>query len=114
MRYDDENDREYISDTTIHYSQDAATIENTEINNEEVHVGKRTMHFYTIENKDTKKTYIPMFSNEKEAEKIYARDRFRYCMVSYNDVIEQVKEYDGIVINPASMSFILEKNLPKA
>ena len=44
-------------------------------------------------------------------EKIYGRDKFRYCMVSYKDIIEQVKEFDGIVINPASMSFILEKHL---
>ena len=69
------------------------------------------MNFYTIENKDTHKMYIPMFSNEKEAEKIYAKDKFHYCLASYNDIIKQAVNYDGVVINPASMSFILEKQL---
>lgn len=111
MRYDDENDSEPIDDSCIHYTMDAADIYNEISKEADAYAGSRTMHFYTIENKDTKKTYIPLFSNEKEAEKIYARDKFRFCMVSYKDIMENVKKYDGAVINPASMSFILEKEL---
>lgn len=111
MRYDDENDSEPVDDTSLHYTMDAADIYNESIKDAEAYAGSRTMHFYTIENKDTKKIYIPLFSNEKEAEKIYARDKFRYCMVSYRDIMKNVKKYDGAVINPASMSFILEKEL---
>ncbi|WP_294393087.1 SseB family protein [uncultured Clostridium sp.] len=107
MRYDDEKEGEAIEDQTLHHTVNAAKIKE----GESVQAETRTMHFYTIENKDTKKRYIPLFSNEKEAEKIYARDKFCYCLVSYEDIQESVKPYDGIVINPASMSFILEKDL---
>lgn len=107
MRYDDEKDGDPVEDNILHYTVNAVKIKDDET----VQADLRTMHFYTIENKDTKKIYIPLFSNEKEAEKIYARDKFRYCLVSYEDIEESVKPYDGIVINPASMSFILEKHL---
>ena len=107
MRYDNEKEGELVEDKTLHYTINAAEIKNEK----SVQAEAKTMHFYTIENKDTKKIYIPLFSNEKEAEKIYARDKFRYCVVSYKDIEESVKPYDGLVINPASMSFILEKHL---
>ena len=109
MRYDDENDN--VRDKVIHYTEEAKKISFEIGKNENVHIGKRTMNFYTIENKDTNKTYIPLFSNESEIEKIYSREKFRYCMVSYKDVIDNAKVYDGIVINPATMSFIIEKDL---
>ena len=113
MRYDDENDSNSIDDNIIHYTENAAVLYNRDNKNKKATVGNRTMHFYTIENRDTNKVYIPIFSNENEAEKIYARDKFRYCMVSYNEILKQAEKYDGIVINPASMSFIFENNLLK-
>lgn len=111
MRYDDENDNNSVSDKAIHYTEEAKKIILENGKNENVNIGERTMHFYTIENKDTNKTYIPLFSDESEIEKIYSREKFRYCMVSYKDVIDNAKAYDGIVINPATMSFIIEKDL---
>lgn len=111
MRYDDEKNNESINDTTIHYTEDASKISYKIENKKDYPVENKTMHFYTIENKDTNKIYIPLFSNEKEAEKIYSRDKFRYCKVSYKDISDNVNKYDGIVINPASMSFIIEKYL---
>lgn len=111
MRYDNENDMKSIDDMTIHYTEEAIKISCENENRKEYSVEKQTMHFYTIANKDTNKTYIPLFSDEKEAEKIYSRDKFRYCKASYKDIMDNVNEYDGIVINPASMSFIIEKNL---
>lgn len=111
MRYDNEDDMKSIDDMTIHYTEDAIKMSSENENRKEYSVEKQTMHFYTIANKDTNKTYIPLFSDEKEAEKIYSRDKFRYCKASYKDIMDNVNEYDGIVINPASMSFIIEKNL---
>ena len=113
MRYDDEKEIDVAKNDKIYYTHEAAIIHNADVSGEkqEVHAKDKIMNFYTIENKDTHKMYIPMFSNEKEAEKIYAKDKFHYCLASYNDIIKQAVNYDGVVINPASMSFILEKQL---
>ncbi|MGN0144044.1 MAG: SseB family protein [Clostridium sp.] len=111
MRYDDENEDSEINDTAIHYTEDAQKIKSRNDETAENQNSEKTMHFYTIENKNTHKTYLPLFSDEKEAEKVYSRKAYRYCMVSYKDVMDKVEPYDGVVINPSSMSYILEKNL---
>ena len=111
MRYDDENDEDPVNDNVLHYTQDAQKISEADGTDKNINTEEREMHFYTIKNKDTEKVYVPIFSDEREAEKIYSRRKYRYCMASYKDVIDNMSEYDGIVINPASMSFIVEKNL---
>lgn len=111
MRYDDEDENSEIDDTSMHYTEEAQKIKFRNDENAENQVSEKTMHFYTIENKNTHKNYIPLFSDEKEAEKVYSRKAYRYCMVSYKDVLKEAASYDGIVINPATMSYILEKNL---
>lgn len=111
MRYDGEEVNEAIKDMEMHYTENAAKIiaEKGEVKAD--YTNEKTMHFYTISNKESKKVYLPIFSDENEAARIYPRDHFRYCMVSFADVLDKAKPYDGIVINPATMSFIIEDNL---
>lgn len=111
MRYDDEGEESTIDDNTMHYTVNAAKIikvNNPGINTE---INERTMHFYTIIDQRNKATYLPAFTVKEGTEKMYPANKYRYCTVSYDDLINKAIPYNGIVINPMSLGMILSHNI---
>ena len=69
------------------------------------------MHFYTLIDQNNNSTYLPAFTSKEEIEKMYVTNKYRYCMVSYDDLMEKVIPYHGIVLNPSSLSMIIGHNI---
>lgn len=111
MRYEDEDVNESIVDNIMHYTENAARIALESHGSKLDITNEKKMNFYTISNKESENVYLPVFSDENEAVRIYPRDHYRYCTVSFDDILDNVKDYDGIVVNPATMSFIIENDL---
>ncbi|MDO5517377.1 MAG: SseB family protein [Clostridium sp.] len=109
MRYEDENDQEEINDDTIHYSVNAAKIDTNKENQVEIKIADKQMNFYTIVNSGNKKTYLPLFNSADEVQKIFPKNKFRLCKVTYDDVKDKLEPYDGVVIGPTTLSTIIPK-----
>lgn len=109
MRYDDENDKDEINDDSIHYSVNAAQVESAKGDDEGIKIIDKEMHFYTIVNSANNKAYLPLFNNSDEVQKIFPKNMFRLCKVTYDDIKEKAEPFDGIVIGPTTLSTIIPK-----
>lgn len=111
MRYTDEDDKEEINEDIIYYSANAAKIQSEKEEQQEIKVCGKEMNFYTIVNSGNQKTYIPLFNSEEEVHKIFPKNKFRLCKVSYEDIKEKLIPFDGVVIGPTTLSTIIPKEL---
>lgn len=110
MRYDCENDNEPIKDETIHYSLKAAQLQGTKDgNNSGIVTADKTMHFFTIVNSNNNNNYLPIFNDVEEAKKIFSNNKFRFCAVTYDDILDNSQLNDGIVIGPTTLSTVIPK-----
>lgn len=111
MRYTDENINEDISDDSIYCSIDASKIKNINEEQQELKIAEREMNFYTIVNSGNQKTYLPLFNSPEEVRKIFPKNKFRLCKVTYEDIKEKLIPYDGVVIGPTTLSTMIPKEL---
>lgn len=106
MRYDD--DSENISDASLHHSKSAYYIEANKLNVKDIKCDDKHMHFYTILNKESSKLYLPVFKDIKDIEQVFPRNNYRYCVTSYEDIINETLPFEGVVIDPLNMSIIIK------
>ena len=76
--------------------------------NEEV-----TLHFAKIEIRPNNLSYLPLFSDWIEFEKVYDKDEYDCLVMNFDDLIQLLKNnvYDGLLLNPRGINFIMNSNL---
>lgn len=109
MKYTDEKDKEEINDDTIYYSVNAANIESNK--EQDIKLCDKEINLYTIVNSGNKKTYLPLFNSVEEVHKIFPKNKFRLCKVTYDDIKEELNLYDGVVIGPTTLNAIIPKEI---
>lgn len=69
--------------------------------------GGKRIKFMALRNKDAEgKSFLPVFTDIVEF-KLTFGDRARICMITYDDLYDRHKSFDGTAVNPATLNFVV-------
>lgn len=110
MNYYDDNSGD-INDESIHYSEKALEIKNNTAKEAAINVSEgRNMRFVSVKNPQNKSEFLPLFKSPQELRKIFKKEKYRICMITYEEAVQFAKEFSGLVFRPTVESLIIEND----